>query len=140
MFKGDYVEINCVKCIVCLAMKEKDVISNLEFNIEKHARKMKVVWNMPHLGKTYVEFYVNKKCNHAKNEVAYSQRSHVSNIKHVIHGSLKGERWREKQQFATFFHILQHGQLMLEFEVTKSLFSFSNVPLNLKNHWNDSTN
>jgi hypothetical protein len=73
MFKDDYGEINCVKYIVCLSMKGKDVIFNLEFNmLEKHARKMKVVWNMPHLGKTNVEFYVNKKCNHAKNEVTYS--------------------------------------------------------------------
>jgi hypothetical protein len=53
---------------------------------------MKIVGNMPHLGKTNVEFYVNKKCNHAKNEVTYSQQSHVSSIKHVIHGNLKGER------------------------------------------------
>jgi len=93
---------------------------------------------MPHLGKTNVKFYVNKKCNHAKNEVTYSQQNHVSNTKHVIHESLKGERWKEKQQFATIFHLLQYGQPMLEFEVTKSLFSFSNVPMNLKNHWNDS--
>jgi hypothetical protein len=44
MFKDDYGEINCVKYIVCLSMKGKDVIFNLEFNmLEKHARKMKVV-------------------------------------------------------------------------------------------------
>lgn len=128
------------KLIVCLTMKGKDVIFNLEFNmLEKHARKMKVVWDMPHLGKTNVEFYANKKCNHAKNEVTYFQWSHVSSTKHVIHGSLKGERWKEKQQFATIFHLLQHGWTVLEFEATKSLFSFSNVPMNLKNHWNDST-
>lgn len=94
---------------------------------------------MPHLGKTNVKFYVNKKCNHAKNEITYSQPNHVSSTKHVIHGSLKGERWRKKQQFATIFHLLQHGRTMLKFEVTKSLFSFSNIPTNLKNHWNDCT-
>jgi hypothetical protein len=44
MFKGDYGEISCAKCILCLAMKGKDVIFNLEFSmLEKHARKMKVV-------------------------------------------------------------------------------------------------
>jgi hypothetical protein len=29
---------------------------------------------------------------------------------------------------------------MLKFEAMKSLFGFFNVPMNPKNHWNDSTN
>jgi hypothetical protein len=33
---------------------------------------------MPHLGKKEREFYVNKKCSHAKNEVTYSQRTRIS--------------------------------------------------------------
>jgi hypothetical protein len=39
MFKGDYGKINCVKCIVCLAMKGKDVIFNLEFNMLKNMQE-----------------------------------------------------------------------------------------------------
>ncbi len=39
---------------------------------DKHVGKVKTIWNMPHLGKKEGEFYVNKKCNYAKNEVTYS--------------------------------------------------------------------
>jgi hypothetical protein len=47
---------------------------------------------MPHLGKKEGEFYVNKKCNHAKNEVTYSLKSCISIIKQVIKKSLIKER------------------------------------------------
>jgi hypothetical protein len=43
------------------------MILGLKFDtFEKHVGKTKVVWDMPHLGKKQKEFYVNKKCNHAK--------------------------------------------------------------------------
>jgi hypothetical protein len=41
--------------------------------LEKHAKKTKTVLDMPHLGRKEGEFYVNKECTHAKNEVIYSQ-------------------------------------------------------------------
>jgi hypothetical protein len=41
---------------------------------EKHVGKTKVVHDMSHLGKKEGEWYINKKCNHAKNEVAYLQK------------------------------------------------------------------
>jgi hypothetical protein len=39
---------------------------------DKHVGKMKTIWDMPHLGKKERDFYMNKKCKHAKNEVTYS--------------------------------------------------------------------
>jgi hypothetical protein len=116
-------------------MKGKDVILGLKFDtLEKHARKTKVIRNMPHLGKEQKEFYVNKKCSHAKNEVTYSQRNHITIVKHVIQGGLKWEREKKRQQFATILHMLQHGKPMLEFEAMKPLFSFLNVLMNPENH------
>jgi hypothetical protein len=74
MLKSDYGEIHHVKCIVCSTMKGKDVILGPKFDtLEKHVRKTKAIRNMPHLGKKQREFYVNKKCNNAKNEVTYFQ-------------------------------------------------------------------
>jgi hypothetical protein len=52
--------------------------------LEKHARKTKVVQNMPHSGKKEKEFDVNKKNTHAKNKVIYSQQSHISIVEQVI--------------------------------------------------------
>jgi len=135
MLKSDYGEIHRVKCIVCSTMKGKDVILGPKFDtFEKHARKTKAIQNMPHLGKKQREFYVNKKCSHAKNEVTYFQQNCITIARHVIQGGLKRERRRKRQQFVTILHMLQHGKLMLEFEVMKSLFSFLNFLMNPKNH------
>lgn len=74
MLKSDFGKIDHVRCIVCLAMKGKEVIQGLKSNtLEKHEGKTKAVGDMPHLGKKEWEFYVNKKCTHAKNEVIYYQ-------------------------------------------------------------------
>ncbi len=49
-----------------------DVILGPKFDtFNKHEGKTKVVSDMPHLGTKEKEFYVNKKCSHAKNEVPY---------------------------------------------------------------------
>jgi hypothetical protein len=70
---------------VCLAMKGKEVILGLKLDtLEKHEGKTKVVWDMPHLGKKEREFYVNKQCTHAKNEVIYFQQSHIPIVEQVI--------------------------------------------------------
>lgn len=62
--QSDHGKINCVKGIVCLIMKENDVILGSKlFALKKDARKTKVVLDMPHLDKKKGEFYVNKKCN-----------------------------------------------------------------------------
>jgi hypothetical protein len=51
-------------------MKSKDIILRSKFNIlEKHARKTKVIYDMPNLGKKTSEIYINNKCSCAKNEV-----------------------------------------------------------------------
>jgi hypothetical protein len=74
MLKSDLGDTNHVKCIVRLTMKGKDVILGPKFDtLDKHVGKIRVVRNMPHLGKKEREFYVNKKCSHAKNEVTYFQ-------------------------------------------------------------------
>jgi hypothetical protein len=85
MLKSDFGEINYVKCIVCLAMKGKEVILGPKSDMfEKHVRKTKVIQDMPHLGKKEKEFYVNKKSTHTKNKVIYSQQSCISIVEQVI--------------------------------------------------------
>jgi hypothetical protein len=43
-------------------MKGKDIILGFKFDtLDKYARKMKPVWDMPCMGKKKGEFYVNKK-------------------------------------------------------------------------------
>ncbi len=85
MFKSYFGEINCVKCIVCSAMKGKEVILVPKSDtLEKHARKTKAVRDMPHLGNKEKEFYVNKKNTHAKNEVIYFQQNRISIVEQVI--------------------------------------------------------
>ncbi len=72
MLKSDFGDFNYVKCIVCLVVKGKEVIlESKSYTVEKHVRKTKAVWDMPHLGKKGGEFYVNKKWTHAKNKVIY---------------------------------------------------------------------
>jgi hypothetical protein len=65
--QSDHKKINCVKYIVCWIVKGTNVILGSKlFVFKKDARKTKVVWDMPHLGKKKREFYVNKKCNQPK--------------------------------------------------------------------------
>ncbi len=55
-------------------VKGKDIsLGPKSDTLEKHARKTKAILDMPHLGKKEGEFYVNKKCTHAKNKIIYSQ-------------------------------------------------------------------
>jgi len=97
MLKSDLGDTNCVKCIVCLTVKGKDVILGLKSNMfKKHMGKTKVVWYMPHLGKKEAKFYVNENCSHANNEVIYFQGSHISITEQVIKGSLKGGKGRKR--------------------------------------------
>jgi len=71
MLKIDFGEVNHVKCIVCLAMKGKDIILGLKFNIlDKYVWKVEVVWDMPRMGKKKGEFYMNKKWN-TLNDIAF---------------------------------------------------------------------
>jgi hypothetical protein len=50
MLKNDLGDINCVKCIVCLDVKGKDVILGPKFDmLEKHVGKTNTIKNMPHL-------------------------------------------------------------------------------------------
>jgi hypothetical protein len=46
---------------------------------------------MPHLGKKQGEWYVNINCNHAKNEVVYFKKNHLTIVEQV-QGGVKGER------------------------------------------------
>ncbi len=57
MLKSEFGEVHMVKCIVCSFVKGKDVIMGLKFDIlEKHARKVKAIHDMAHLGKKKGEF------------------------------------------------------------------------------------
>ncbi len=85
-------EIHQVKSIVYSTMIGKDVMLGPKSNtLAKHTRNIKVVQNMPHLGTKQREFYVNKKCSHAKNEIIYFQCSHMTIARQVILRGLKGE-------------------------------------------------
>jgi hypothetical protein len=66
------------------------------------------------LGKKENEFYIRKKCNHAKkqsnllkNKANYFQRNHIIIAKQVIMGGLKGEKERKRQKIDTILHLLQ---------------------------------
>ncbi len=85
MMKNISNDIHHVKSIVYSVVIGKDVMLGPESNtLEKHTRKIKVVQDMPHLGKKQREFYVNKKCNHVKNEIIYFQHNYMTIVKHVI--------------------------------------------------------
>jgi hypothetical protein len=59
---------------------------------------------MPHLGKKQGEWYVNKKCNHAKNEITYSKKSHLTIVEQV-QGEVKGEQSDNNLlQFCTYYN------------------------------------
>jgi hypothetical protein len=73
---------------------------------EKHLKKMKASQNIANLDNKERKFYVNKKCNCAKNEVTFSQQNHISIAKQVIHVSLKGEKRKKRQQFTTILQII----------------------------------
>jgi hypothetical protein len=47
---------------------------------------------MAHLGKKEKGVLCEQKCTHAKNEIIYSQQSHISIVEQVIQGGLKKER------------------------------------------------
>ncbi len=59
---------------MCPFVKGKAIILGPKFDtLEKHARKIKAVHDMLHLGNKEGEFHINNKCNHTKNEITYSQ-------------------------------------------------------------------
>ncbi len=77
--------------MVCFCVKGKDGLLGLKVNIiGKQARKTKAIWNMLDLGKKKGEWYYNKKCNHAKNRVVYSEHNCIS-IVEQIQRKVKGE-------------------------------------------------
>jgi len=81
----------------------KECHSGWKFDkFEKHVKRMKAIQNIAHLDKKEREFYVNKKCNHAKNEVTYSQQNNISIAKQVIHVSLKGEKGKKNNNLPQF--------------------------------------
>jgi len=85
MMKNVSSEIHQVKSIIYSTVIRKDVMLGSKCNtLEKHTRKIKAVQDMLYLGKKQNEFYVNKKCNHAKNDVIYSQPSHMTIANQVI--------------------------------------------------------
>jgi hypothetical protein len=82
MLRNEIGIFHHVKCLVCLCsfVKGKDVILGPKVDtFENHAGKTKVVRDMLHLGKKQGKWDVNKKCNHAKNEIAYSKKNHLTN-------------------------------------------------------------
>ncbi len=96
MLRNETRDIHHLKCL-CSLVKGKDVILGPKTNtLEKHVGKTKVVQNMPHLGKKYGEWHVDKNCNHAKNEVDYSKKNHLTIVEEV-QGRVKGE-WGRKRQ------------------------------------------
>jgi hypothetical protein len=67
----------------------------------------------------------------------YAARSIVTVAQQMA--SMKGERARKRQQFATVLHTLQEGRPMLEYEALRPLFTFLGVPHMSMNHWSDSS-
>jgi hypothetical protein len=90
--------------------------------------KTKVVRDLPHLGKKQGEWYVNKKCNHANNEVVYSKKI-VSQLLNKFKEGLRGSRVESNNNLLKFYTYYNRALKAL-----KSLFSFLNVPLLPKRH------
>jgi hypothetical protein len=67
----------------------------------------------------------------------YAARSIVTIAQQMA--SVKGERARKRQQFATVLHTLQEGRPMLEYQALRPLFTFLGVPHMSRNHWSDSS-
>jgi hypothetical protein len=79
------------------------------------------------------EWYIINDRKHNINQVIYASKGtkfvlRVTNV-------LVGEKHRKLVQFATMFHTLKHGMLMLEYEAQKDLFDFLNLEESLKMHW-----
>jgi hypothetical protein len=93
--KSEIREVHRGKCLVCSFVKNKDV--NLRpkgDTFEKHVGTTKAIQNMPHLGKKQGEWYVNKKCNHTKNEITYYNKNHLTIVEQV-QGGVEGEHGKK---------------------------------------------
>jgi hypothetical protein len=88
-------------------VKGKDVILEPKANtFEKHVKKTRAIGNMLHLGKKQGKWYVNKKCNHGKNEVVYSKNNHFIIVEQV-QKRLRGSRVKNNNsllQFCTYYN------------------------------------
>lgn len=124
-----------MKCIVCSFMKSKDIILRSNFNIiEKHARKMKVICDMPHLGKKASEIYMNNKCSRAKNEVISFNEATIQLQNKWFKKVWKG-RGEEKNNNYAFVTTRQTYVRIWSFKT--SIF-LSQCPYATWNHWSDS--
>jgi len=56
-----------------------------------------------------------------------------------VQKEFKGDKTRKIAQFATVFHMLQHGRPMLEYESMRELFTFLKMPHLSKKHWGDNS-
>ncbi len=89
-------EVHQVKSIVYSTVIRKYVMLGPKSNtLEKHTRNIQAVQDIPHLDTKQREFYVNKKCSHAKNEIIYFQCSRMTIARQVILVGLKGEKRRK---------------------------------------------
>lgn len=125
MLWSKYGKVHHIKCIFYLFVKSKDVISRSKSNtLEKHARKTKVIHDMPHWVKRKVNLMSIESVIMQKNKATYFQWNLIIIAKQVIMGGLKGEQERKRQKIDTILHLLQQGRLMLEFEVMKHFLNF----------------
>jgi len=79
------------------------------------------------------EWYTSNDCKHNRNQTAYAFKGRKFVLQ--MTNGLVGERHKKLVQFATMFHTLKHGLLMLEYEVQKDLFVFFIFEESPKMHW-----
>jgi hypothetical protein len=79
------------------------------------------------------ERYTINDCKHNINQDAYASKGRKF-VLQVTNG-LVGEKHKKLVQFATMFHTLKHGILMLAYEAQKDLFDFLNLEESPKMHW-----
>jgi len=76
MLRNETRKVHHVKGLECSFVKGKDMILRPKANIfEKHVGKTRLFKTCYTWAKKG-EWYVNKKCNHAKNEVVFFKKSH----------------------------------------------------------------
>jgi hypothetical protein len=96
MFKCDYGEINCVKCIVYLVLKWKDIILCLKFHtLDKHVGMMKTIQDKPH-SRARRKGRLMWTRNVAMSRMTCSQQNCISIAKQVVQGGSKEEIGRKK--------------------------------------------
>jgi len=95
-------------------------------NLEKHMGKSQTNHDIPSKRLKKNEIYYDKNNKHVQNLTLFSVWQPLS-ILQGVGNVVARENWCKIVQFATFFHVLENGEPMVEYEYLKPLFEFLKV-------------